>query len=348
MPIMGRRPTKHLNMPPRMRPRQKPGGIYYYYDLGGKPRKEIPLGNDYAAAIRKWSELEGNTQSIASIITLKHVVDRYRRDVIPTKAVRTQKDNHAELDKLFEFFGPDAPIDAIRPGHVIKYLEWRKDAPCRANREKALLSHIFNKARGWDLTDKANPCAGIKGVSEPGRNIYIEDDVFNAVYEASCQPIKDAMDLAYLTGQRVSDTLKMSEADIRDGFLHVGQGKTGKRLRMDTSGQLQAVIERIIKRKEGFKVRTLQLICNETGRPMRLKALQARFQRARERAAKTNKSLAVDIREFQIRDLRAKAGTDKLDSGDIVKAQRQLGHSTVAMTEHYLRGRRGDFVKPTK
>lgn len=53
--------------------------------------------------------------------------------------------------------------------------------------------------------------------------------------------------------------------------------------------------------------------------------------------------------KFQLRDLRAKAGTDKADSaGDIRQAQRQLGHTSVAMTKHYVRNRRGDKVGPTR
>ncbi|WP_143860923.1 hypothetical protein [Nitrosovibrio sp. Nv4] len=52
------------------------------------------------------------------------------------------------------------------------------------------------------------------------------------------QAVRDAMDLAYLTGQRPADTLKMRETDIRDGMLVVKQrksvrdGKAGKVLRL--------------------------------------------------------------------------------------------------------------------
>ena len=41
------------------------------------------------------------------------------------------------------------------------------------------------------------------------------------------------MDLAYLTGQRVADVLKMDERDLRDGLLHVAQGKTGAKRRIE-------------------------------------------------------------------------------------------------------------------
>ncbi|MGH8531652.1 MAG: tyrosine-type recombinase/integrase [Gammaproteobacteria bacterium] len=52
--------------------------------------------------------------------------------------------------------------------------------------------------------------------------------------------------------------------------------------------------------------------------------------------------------KFQFRDLRAKAGTDKAESQDIHAAQKQLGHKTIVMTEHYVRERLGDKVDPTK
>ncbi|MNN20291.1 hypothetical protein D3C81_1335640 [compost metagenome] len=43
----------------------------------------------------------------------------------------------------------------------------------------------------------------------------------------------DALDLFYLTGQRVADTLKMDERDIKDGKLSVQQGKTGVKRRIE-------------------------------------------------------------------------------------------------------------------
>lgn len=350
MSSMGRRPTKNTNLPPRMRARARPSGVYYYYDTGARPRKEIALGSDYTIAVRKWAELEGTGNAItSSLITLKAVWNRYLKEVLPGKAVRTQKDNLAEIDNLLAFFGADAPIEAIEPIHVRQFLTHRKDAPVRANREKALLSHIFNMAREWGLTSRSNPCQGVKNYKETGRDIYIEDEVFAAVYESACQPIMDAMDLAYLTGQRVADTLLMSELDIKDGAILVQQGKTDKKLRMIIEGELDALLKRIATRKAGYKVRTMMLICNERGMPLRLKAMQARFQRIRQKAAKKHPNLAEEIERFQFRDLRAKAGTDKLENtGNIVEAQRMLGHSNTVMTEHYIRNRRGETVKPTR
>lgn len=72
------------------------------------------------------------------------------------------------------FDDPPAPLETIQPLHVRQYLTWRKATPVRANREKALLSAIWNFARDIGYTALANPCAGIKGNKETGRDIYIE------------------------------------------------------------------------------------------------------------------------------------------------------------------------------
>lgn len=352
MPAMGRRPTKNLNLPPRMRLRVSSSGTaFYYYDTGGKPRREIPLGSDYVLAVQEWARLEENGAT-PSAVMFSAAAERYRLQVIPTKAVRTQADNVRELAELLAFFNnPPAPLNAIRPMHVRQYLDRRRDAPIRANREKALLSHIWNKAREWGYTDLENPCRGVQGFTERGRDVYVEDEVFKAVWDAADAMVRDGMDLAYLTGQRVSDVLRMTEVNLRGGMLEVKQHKTGRKLRIAVGGELAAVIARARDRKpkgEG-QVRSLHLVVAEDGQPLTYSGFIQRFQDARAAAAKASPTMAGAILGFQFRDLRAKAGTDKADSaGDIRQAQRQLGHSSVVMTEAYVRNRRGDKVEPTR
>ena len=76
--------------------------------------------------------------------------------------------------------------------------------------------------------------------------------------------------------------------------------------------------------------------------------LRGAFDRARKAAKDKYPELAEDIGKFQFRDLRAKAGTDKEESQGMEAAQAQLGHSTPAMTAHYVRHRKGKLVDPTK
>lgn len=120
------------------------------------------------------------------------------------------------------------------------------------------------------------------------------------------------------------------------------QGKTKAKRRIEIIGELKALIDRIMARKAGHKIRSTRLIVTEDGTPMSARMLRGRFDVAREKAK-------VDKSAFQMRDLRAKAATDKEEStGNIRQAMDQLGHTTVAMTEQYIRNRKGKRVTPTK
>lgn len=354
--------TKIQNLPPRMRRRkQRSGRIYYYYDTGGRPRKEIPLGSDYIAAVQKWADLEHERlpQQYSGLITFKGAAERYVREVLRTKAPRTQTDNLKELEYLYDYF-EDAPLSDIEPKHIHLYFSWRKEksleyyakhpnrkAPdnpghVRANREIALFSHIFNFARETGLTTLPNPSAGVRRNREKGRDVYVEDDLYQLVWNAADIPTRDAMDLAYLTGQRPADSIKMDRRDIHGDFLIVVQGKTSQPLRIKIIGELKALMDRINKRKRKYKAVSTRLIVDEKGRSLSQGAIHQRFTKARQDAG-------IELEAFQFRDLRAKAGTDTADSsGDIRQAQKQLGHKSVLMTETYIRARRGEKVNPTK
>lgn len=81
-------------------------------------------------------------------------------------------------------------------------------------------------AREWGLTAKEDPCQGVRKNREKPRDFYANETVWAAVYKEAEPELKDAMDLAYLTGQRPADVLAMHKDDIRDGYLVVEQNKT--------------------------------------------------------------------------------------------------------------------------
>lgn len=339
---MGRKPTSP-NAVPRLRSQRSKGRVHYYYDHGivnGKRWRE-PLGTDYAKAIAQWAELEGVRKAGAPVVTtFRWVANEYRAAKIVKKAERTQRDNAYELANLLAFFDdPPAPLDAIEPQHVHQYMRWRSSAPIRATREKALLSAIWNWARSQGYTAKANPCEGIKGTMA-GRKVYVEDADYFAIMDKADDVLRDAMELAYLTGQRPADTLKMTVQDVRDGVIHVRQNKTGAMEEIEVVGELAAVIERIKRRNGVYKIACARLIVNASGRPFGVNALSRRFRKAAD---------AAGFPALQFRDLRAKAATDKLArSGDVTQAQRLLGHSSVRMTEAYIRSRKGHRITPTR
>ena len=305
----------------------------YYHVSTDCPRKWTKLTPDLALAKRLWAEIEGERYD-ANDLTFRGIAARYRKDVLPTKAPQTQRDNEKELEKLEAVFGA-MPIDAIKPHHIKRYLEERgKTAKVRANREKALFSHVFNYAREHGYTDMPNPCAGVKGHKETGRDRYIEDAEFLAVWSHAHYTVQDAMDLAHLTGQRPADLLKLNRSDIQNGLLLFTQNKTGKKLRIEITGELQNLIERILSREHRVMGGDA-LLQDGSGQRLSYGALRTRFDQAR-KAAKV---------DFQFRDIRAKAATD---TEDLARAQKLLGHKTRSMTEHYTRNRKGDRIKPLR
>lgn len=333
---MGRKPSKPGAIP-RFRVRRRGAATYYFYDHGGTPRREEPLGRDYGLAIKRWAEIEHESAAPPqAVVTFKVVADAYRVAVIPTKADRTQRDNMRELAKLLEFFDdPPCPIDAIEPKHVQAYLDWR-GTKVRAVREKALLSHLWNWARRKGYTSLPNPCAGVTVPGTGGRTVYLEDEDYRAVWTAAGPCLRDAMDLAYLTGQRPGDVLAMTEMDVRDGTLHVTQGKTGTRMRLSVAGSLPALLDRIRARKAGYRVHNTRLVVNEAGRPLGVHAISVRWKAA---------CLAAGVEGFQFRDIRSKAATDAEDAGGLGAAQKLMGHKTQRMTEHYVKNRKGSKVE---
>ncbi len=337
---MGRKRTVHLNLPRGMRARVRPGATYYFFDTG---TREIPLGKDYVAAVRRWAELEGGNaaQKAAEVVTFRAVAEAYcAAPVFAKKAPRTQKDNLGELRQLYRFFdAPPAPLEAITPAMVARYRDWREST--HSTQEIALLSAIWNWAREQGYTAMANPTIGVRRNRGDGRDVYVTDAMFQAVYRWADQPTRDAMDLAHLVGQRPADVLKLRNQDIRDGALWVTQNKTGARLRVEIAGKLREVLERIAARKARLKVRSFALIVNERGQALSASALDGRFGTARECAG-------IAPADFQFRDLRAKAATEADESRGLEQAQALMGHSTPAMTRRYIRHRTGKLVKPTK
>lgn len=340
---MGRKPTKNTNLPQHMRKRvQRSGRTYYYFDTGAKPRKEIPLGDDYILALRKYAELHKIEKS--NDPTFGEVIIKYRAEVLPTLATSTQATHKYDLKHIEKDFAAFT-LDQIRPVTIRDFLLAHKDKPTTANRCKRLFSTLWNHARGWGYTDAENPCAGIMGHSLQKRQVYVTDEVFDAVRAHASDALRDALEFAYLTGQRPGDALKARVTDIEGGMLAIDQGKTGKKLRIEITGQLAELIARIQVKKAGHKTIHGQLLMARDGKPLTKQILRVHFANAKETAAAAHPELAAAIREFWFYDLRAKAADDTSAQRGEQAASDLLGHDSPRTTrKHYLR--RGKIVPP--
>lgn len=318
---VGRPRTRNFDLPPRMKARRLKTRTLYYYCVRDT---SVPLGSDLNEARRKWAEFEAG---ISPVLSFAAVADRYEREALAAKAFKTQKENLRQLKTLKRAF-PFA-FEQITPLHVRQYLD-RRSSKVSANREVALLSHLWNWAREKGITSLPNPCLGVHKHPERPRRRYVTDAEYRAVWDIAPEWLRDAMDLALLTGQRPSDVLKMTRQDIQDSHLWVHQAKTGERLGIEVSGELDALLRRISSRP----VTAMHLV-HDAGSRVTIWHLDKIFAAIRETAGQ----------DWQFRDLRAKTVTDE---ADLRTASQRAGHADEATTAGIYRRVRGRKVKPLK
>lgn len=309
----------------------------YYHVVDGRWTR-LATADDRAGALRAWAEIEGAPPP-ANTGTLQAAWDAFQihPNGLATRSPRTRSDYGKDSARILAVFGR-MPLASIKPQHVRRYLDERVDkhgnpAHVRATREKALLSLLITFAREQGLTTAPNPCAGIKGWKAK-RTRYVTDDELARILATAPEPVRDALEIALYTGQRPADVRKLLRTDLRDGALWITQNKTGARLRVAVEGPLAATLERCKARAAALKVTSLHLVTDATGQPYNEWTLRAHVRAA---------AAAAGVPDFQLRDLRAKAATD-LD--DLARAQSLLGHKGRAMTEEYVRERRGRVVMP--
>lgn len=182
-------------------------------------------------------------------------------------------------------------------------------------------------------TDAPGPLLRGEGLQGSRARPLRDDAEFRAVWEHADQTPRDAMDLALLTGQRPADVLKIKLADIHDGALWIVQNKTGVKRAIELTGELAQLVERINGRP--YVRRSAFLIQDTSGKPLGTFATRSQFDKARRKSGVS----------FQFRDIRAKAATD---TGDLAHSQKLLGHRNRDMTEHYVRARVGERVRPLR
>ncbi len=323
---MGRRRKHRLDLPQRVYFHH---GSYFFVPCEGP---KVNLGKDFAQAMARWAEIVGRPERMS---TLGDIMDRYMREVAPHKAPSTYKKNIGEIRKLRTVFGHMRPED-VTPPDIYAYMDARK-APVRANREKALLSHVFQYAIRWGAV-KDNPCRRVSRNLEKPRNRYVSDDELE-LFLSVCPPFVQAyVGLKRLTGLRCGDMLSIKLSDLTDEGLVVTQGKTGTRLLYEWTRELRAAIDEVLRLPR--PVRGLNLFCTRRGQPYTADGFRSIWQRAMEKA------VATGHERFTEHDLRAKVITDARNLGQ--DAQRLAGHKTSAMTDRYVKVRQLERVTPLR
>ncbi|HAT7523596.1 TPA: tyrosine-type recombinase/integrase [Citrobacter koseri] len=200
----------------------RPSG--YYWKPGGTTEKLAPAG---ASKSEVWIAFEKVVEGRKNILTFSQLWKKFLNSTDYTDlAPRTQKDYLAHEKYLLAVFG-EAEAKAIKPEHVRRYMDARgKKSRVQANHEHSSMSRVYRWGyqRGFV---PGNPCVGVDKFPKPQRDRYITDEEYLAIYEHASEPVKAAMEIAYLCAARVSDVLKMDWPQIMDKGIFIQQGKTG-------------------------------------------------------------------------------------------------------------------------
>lgn len=349
---MGRVRRTRKDLPPRVYLKHS---AYYFVYPSGKWQRLAAIGQEREMRVA-WANLE---QPNATYGTVAALIDDYLCNYAAiSKAPRTYKDNLKEAEYLKAFFGVMRPQD-IQPRHIGAYLEEnRVTRSVRANREKALLSHIFTWAMRhptWGCVIQHNPCKGVVRNKETKRIRIVDDIEYMAVYNLASLNVQRLMTLVYRTLQRPSDILKFGSNNIVnrmvDGnmveVLSFKQGKTGALVEIILTDDLRSALYgktievNDLTNLNGANSLGKVFIINRDGKPYCLSGIDSNYRRALNKYRKQKKlSTGFMPEPFGIYDLKGKGATDMYQSGIALEyIQALAGHESVTTTEIYIKSR---------
>jgi integrase len=324
---MGRKRIHDTHLPKRVYLRR---GVYYFVDYLGKWHS---LGKTMSVMYMNLSHLvEGSP-----VRSMNDLFERYEIEVIPTKAPRTQKDNTREIKLLRAVLGEMAPRQFLPRHGYAYYNERKKTSHHRAVNEMALLSHVFTKAVEWGVSD-SNPCREIRKQRPKPRQRYVSDSEYQAAYRVMPPMVQCAMDLAVLTSLRPADLLGLERSNLTEEGIRIDTRKTGKRLIIQWSDELRAVVKRALALPPHIRQ---PLISTRRGRPYTVSGWNSIWYRRMKKSVADKKNALTE--SFQFRDLRAKSASD--DTAESATAR--LGHNDPRLTEKTYR-RKPAVVHPLR
>lgn len=269
--------------------------------------------------------------------TFGDMVDRYIRDVLPTKpkqapAQRPQLERwKAELGSYALADVTPAMIVEVRD-KLLKETTPRGDIRSNATvvRYMAALSHAYTIAINEWQWIQDSPIAKVKKPTEPRGRVRFLDDMERERLLQECQASTNkwlymAVILALATGMRKSELMNLcwQDVNLKEGYLILHQTKNGERRRVPLSGHGLELL------KEHAKVKRLNtdLLFPGKVRDDAFIDLRTAFENAVDRA---------EIEDFKWHDLRHTfASYLAMNGASLAELANALGHKTLAMVMRY-------------
>lgn len=204
------------------------GKVYYYYAPhrgSAGAGKRVALGSDTTDP-EFWRKLrEASSPSAARDGTLSKLIAEYRASKAWDDLRPASKRSYAHFLDRLEASGGDRPVGALARRDIYVLLDQMSGTPVAANQMLAVLRTLreFGVPRGYRGD---NPAIGIEQlkVEDSGHRPW-SDASYRYVMEYAPEYLRRMAFLGRVTGQRVSDLVKMRPADLAHDGINVRIGK---------------------------------------------------------------------------------------------------------------------------
>lgn len=269
--------------------------------------------------------------------TFAELVDRYIKDVLPTKP-KQAKAQQQQLGWWKDKMGAYALAD-VTSALIVQYRDELASGityrgtprgPATVVRYMAALSHAFTIAvNEWQWLEDS-PMRKVKKPKESrGRVRFLDDDerakLLQACKESSNEWLYICVILALSTGMRQAELmgLKWSDVNLKDRFIILHQTKNGERRRVPLTGHALELLQ------EHAKVRRLDT-------PLLFPSAKHKDQPIDLRKPFHNALKHAEINDFKWHDLRhCTASYLAMGGASLAEIAEILGHKTLQMVKRY-------------
>lgn len=360
---MSPRPRKRnsRDLPPHLYAKRQRGKTYYryrhpvtgkWYGMGQNKARAVKAAQILNSRLMEPMDAERLAASVtAERETAGEVLSQYLDEVLPkqrnrhgrTISPKTLEEQQRAIRDAIRDFGA-TPVQEVTRRRIGKHLGQYPGRSANARRS------TLRKAWAWVVASgyrDDNPVEGTLRADEHVQRRRLTLEEFRRIRSAAEPWLQNALDLALQTLQRRGDLVRMRFDDIADGCLYVRQRKTAgeesANLRIRISPELQEVIARcrddvvspFLIHRPPAKRRREYMESRDHWTQVDERYLTRAFAAVRDELG-----IASDLPTGQrpsLHEVRALGGRLYREAGWSEEAvQRLMGHSSAAMTRHYL------------
>jgi enterobacteria phage integrase len=341
------------DLPPNLYDRN--GGYYCYRD----PRTgcEYGLGRDKRLAVTEAiaANMEiygsGDTKPLAqrlkeeSQITFHAWLDRYADIVLRRELKEKTMANHRSRMKAFREYFQDKPVCDFTTKDVADFLNEyvRQGMAASAKLMRGTLLDIFREAVA-DGIIQHNPVEASRNPKVEVKRSRLLLEEYLSIRDAAVKfPgwFRVAMDMALVTGQRISDICNLRWVDLIDCRLRIVQEKTGAKITIPLELSVYGIsLENLIEECGKLSAGCEYILVSRKGEKIAPRTMTDYFTKSRRLTSLSWNADKEPPSFHEIRSLSARLHTDER-GGEF--AQHLLGHKSAEMTARYQDSRGSEW-----